>query len=325
MRPLLLLALVVLAAPSVANAQAITVTVSEVTGRTNNFDLAALGDVNMGPINSAECAAGAEVTFRYTSVDTTRQTLRYYRGQQCDDVTVRTDLTTTICQEFDPRLSTTIMGNSMVTHTVAVSALVNCDATDSGLENIWVLAVDNENSEVTGAGQMAQFDIAYDFQGPGPPQNVTSSTSEMAATVRWDGTTEQVSAFDVYVVPGGCTDGVVTTTAFEGGVPSIAPSVTTDNGNTTQAEVIFSTELEPGDEVAVAVRGIDISDNVGELSEVICSDVVPVTSWWDTYCGGGSEGPCPDGNCSASPGRSETPLGWLFVLGAAALAVWRRR
>lgn len=324
MRPLPLLVAALVLVPSAASAQ-IVVTVSGVTGRTTNFDLAALASVNMGPVTAAECGAGAEVTFNYNMVDSNRQTLQYFRGQNCDDPMVRTDLTTTICEEFDPARSTTIMGNTMVTDIVPVTELVNCDATDSGVENIWVLALDNANSTVTEAGQQAQFDIAYDFEGPRAPEDVMARTAEEATTVSWTGNTDQSSAFEIYVVPDGCMNGVVTTTVFDGDSPSISPSFTTDNGNTTQAEVAFTPVLEAGDEVAIAVRGIDIAGNVGELSTVICSDVVPVMSWWDTYCGGGTDGPCPDGNCSASPGRSSAPLGLLLMLGAVALFVRRRR
>ena len=78
MRPLPLLVAALILAPSAASAQ-IVVTVSGVTDRTTNFDLAALGSVNMGPITAAECAAGAEVTFNYNMVDSNRQTLQYFR------------------------------------------------------------------------------------------------------------------------------------------------------------------------------------------------------------------------------------------------------
>ncbi|HJL20148.1 MAG TPA: hypothetical protein RMH99_31065 [Sandaracinaceae bacterium LLY-WYZ-13_1] len=326
------LGLAALLAPATASAQEIMVTIQDFEGRSTTPSLMQLGQ-NPTAITADECDANAQITFRFAMIDTMRTNLQFWEGTNCDDPTVRVDETTTTCQpillEGDTQLEFAIEGRAMIDRMIPVSDLVPCGSGTSGTENIWVLAVENRNSEVTGAGQQVQFDVAYDFQGPSPPTDFSARDGEDSAEITWMGSSEGIREYEVFYVPNGCVDGSPTAEAqmLLGEMPDLSYRLSDMPGSGSTSADVRLTGLALGEEAAVAVRAVDTSGNAGALTEIECVMKIDVTSWLEAYCNGSgaSADACGGESCRvATPGRSSSGVaGWL--LAAAAALVWTRR
>jgi len=316
-----------LASLGVAEAQNIDVSVLALGDRTS-VNLDTLGSTTGAPVRTAEC--DAIIRFRFRGIDQFRSELRFFEGSMCDQVSVRTDMTSRTCNALDVP-SVAIDRRTERDVDVPVDLLVPCGEGGSGVENIWVLAVDNETSEVSGAGQQAQFNIAFNFTTPSAPGTLTARPGENAVTLTWDA--EGDAQFEVFVDPDGCTDGEVTSEeltpdATESTLARLKVSGPISGTSTT---VPYPDDVPIGGEMAVAIRSTSRTGNPGELSEIVCVERIETTSWWEMYCGGGGEGAdsevCRDdgGTCSvAAPGR--TASGALSaLLGLALLALVLRR
>ena len=314
-------ALLAMAAP--ASAQDIVVTLQAFTGRTtvSLTDIATVGAV---PISQGECDAGAMLDFRFTMVDSARSQLHLFHGANCEMASVRNDTTDTSCTDLN--LEYSIDMNSEVNVSIPVSSLVDCTAGSSGTRTIYVLALDNTTSEVSGAGQKVTFPIAYDFAGPSAPSNLVARDGESAMTLTWDGSTDQITTYEVFFVADGCdAAGTVTTTRLmDPAAPDESAIIATVPAPTAQASVAFPSGVTIGSHNAVAIRGVDSSMNNGDLSAVTCVSRVDLVSFWDAYCSGGdAPAACGSSGCSAAPGRGSGGVLWsvLLLLGLA----WRVR
>lgn len=302
----------------------IGVSVLSFEGRTDGtFDLTRLGNTQSNPIGEAEC--GATIRFRFINIDTSRAFLRFFEGANCNDPAVRTSTTTTACQPLTvPDVA--IEGRSQRDVDIVASDLVPCDEGGSGVRNVWVLALSNPNDTVTDPGQQHTFPIAYDFVAPSAPTSVTSGGGETDATISWTQSGEQVTEFQIFVDPNGCTDGTVTSPGLTSDPPDESLIAATAGSGARSTSVEFPSGVPLGGQMAVAVRGVDRAGNVGPLSTPICVDRFEVTSWWRMYCSE-ADAPevCPGGGCAATPsgGRGSGALVASALL-AFALVLRRR-
>lgn len=309
--PLLLLAWGSLG--SGARAQAITVTVLDFEGRSSGtFDLPRLATVAQNPVGSFEC--DRTIRFRFTNVDVLRATLRFFEGAGCSDPTVRTSTTTISCREL-PVPDVAIDGRAQRDVDIAASDLVPCDEGGSGVWTIWVLALNNPNDAVTGTGQQASFPLAYDFIPPSAPTDLTSAGGQSSASVEWTAAGEQVSEYQVFADPTGCTDGTVTSTLLDPSMPDESLIATSVTGTARSARVTFPDSVPIGGQMAVGVRGIDRAGNVGPLSAAVCVDRFNVASWWDAYCSSPEAAEVCEagGGCRVGRGGSSS-VAWLALL-----------
>lgn len=318
MRSIVIAALAWLAA-SPAAAQEITTTVTALTGRTV-VDLTALSTVSRSPLTRAECTAGAQISFEFTNVDETRSQLHFYYGSMCDVSTVRNDLTDMSCTDFG--LEYSIGMRTQVDQTIPVSSLIDCTSTSSGTRTIWVLALDEPTSDVALAGQQDSFPLAYDFAGPSAPSNFTARNGETSGTLEWDGSSDEITSYEIYLVENGCdaTGAVTTTLLSDPDNPDASALVGTAEGSVTTSTVTLSGAT--GSQHAVAIRAIDQAGNTGPLSEVRCVEKIDVQTFWEAYCA--THPDCESTGCSATPlgdGRG----GFFALLPAIALLIWRRR
>lgn len=324
MRPIPLASLLVgLALTSPAAAQNISVTIRSMEGRTS-ADLADLATTTAVPVSQRECDNGAIVQWRFSNIDNSRSQLHIYYGSMCETVSVRNDTTSTACTDLD--LEHSIDMNTQVDWGIPISDMIDCTTGSSGTRTIYVLAVDNSTSEVSGAGQLVSFPIAFDFSGPSAPSDFMATDGEGSTTLSWEASSDQITSYDVFFVENGCDgSGNVTTDAFaDPANPTVDPYSSID-GTTSSASVTLPSGLAIGSQHAVAIRGVDNAGNVGNVSSVECITIVNVDTFWDAYCGSGSTSEACSSSCAASPGR---PAGGavLWVLAVAALGfVVRRR
>src|SRR5690606_8699685 len=134
--------------------------------------------------------------------------LQFFRGSMCDQVSARTDTTSTACTPLDIP-SVAIENRTERTVRIAIDALVPCGNGSSGVENIWVLALNNETDEVSGPGQRAQLPDAFTFALSGGPVGVTAPPGEAGATRSWEAEGADAQ-FQGFFDPEGWPDGVVT-------------------------------------------------------------------------------------------------------------------
>lgn len=313
-----------LALTAPAAAQDITPTLRAMEGRTS-VSLANLATTSAVPVSQAECDMGVVLDFRFTNVDSTRSQLHIYFGSMCETVSVRNDTTDMSCTDLE--LERSIDMNTQVDWQIPISDLIDCTAGSSGTRTIYVLAIDNPTSEVTGAGQKVSFPIAFDFAGPSAPANFAVSDGETSMRLSWDASSDQITSYDVFFVADGCdASGNVTTDAFgDPANPTVEP-YTTVEGTTSSATVTFPSGLATGSRHAVAIRGVDNAGNAGSVSAVQCVTVVDVQTFWDEYCssGAGAGSEACTSSCAASPGRPGHD-GALLALAVAALGLVIRR
>ena len=318
MRLIAIAALAWLAAVPAA-AQEITTSVTALTGRTV-VDLTALSTVSRSPLTRAECTSGAQISFEFTNIDEMRSQLHFYYGSMCDDSTVRNDLTDMSCTDLE--LEYSIGMRTQVDQTIPVSSLIDCTSTSSGTRTIWVLALDEPTSDVSMAGQQDSFPLAFDFAGPRAPANFTARDGETSATLTWDGSSDEITSYEIYLVVDGCdASGAVTTTLLsDPDNPDASALVDTAEGSVTTATVTLSGTT--GSQHAVAIRAIDQAGNAGPLSTVLCVEQIDVQTFWEAYC---LEHPdCESAGCSATPVGAGRAGGLLF-LPVIAMLLWRRR
>lgn len=325
---LLLAVLSCLAPAASAQAQDIMVTVRDFTGRTTVPSREQLGSSAGFPITQMDCDTNAEITFRFDGIDTTRTNLYLYQGASCDDVMIRNTTTDERCSELAGPFMTEM--RRQVDLTIGVEQLVPCGAGGGGTITVWVLAVNNTMSdEVSGAGQKATFDVAYDFEGPAAPPGFDASGGETSITVEWEAGSDQVTRYEVYVDPNGCMDGAVDpegALASDPDNPPMSLLATTIDGPSSGGPVPFPESVPTPGEAAVAVRAVDRAGNVGALSPVRCVARFEVTSWLEMYCVDGSADACGGSDCSVSPGSGSTaPLVALGLVVGVALLRRRRR
>jgi len=309
-----------------AAAQDIVVTIQSMEGRTS-VDLTDLATTSAVPVSQDECDANAVIDFRFTMVDMARAQLHLFHGSNCEMSSVRNDTTDTSCSDLN--LEYSIDMNTEVNKQIPVSSLIDCTAGSSGTRTIYVLALDNETSEVTAAGQAVSFPIAFDFAGPSAPSMFAARDGESSVTLSWEATSDQVTQYDVFFVENGCdASGNVTTTLLDDPEnPDLGSLLTTAEGTATSATVAFPSTVGAGTQHAIAIRAVDNAGNAGQLSSVVCVSQIDVQTFWDAYCGGGggSADACASG-CSVGPGRSSAP-GLLSLLAGLAMLAWvfRRR
>lgn len=304
-------------------AQDIVVTLRGMEGRTS-VDLTDLATTSAVPISQSECNTAALLDLRFTQIDSTRSQLHLFYGSNCEMVSVRNDTTDTSCTDLD--LEYAINMNTQVDQQIPVSSLIDCTSGSSGTRTIYVLAVDNETSEVSGAGQKVSFPIAFDFQGPSAPTGFTVANGETAMTLSWEASSDQITSYDVFLVADGCdADGNVTTTAFDDPANPTVAVYSNVEGATTGTSVAIPAGTAVGTNYAVAIRGVDNAGNAGTVSSVQCATVVNVDTFWDVYCGGASASEACASSCSASPGDRGSPLPWVLIAGAVIGLATRRR
>ncbi|MCA9604797.1 MAG: fibronectin type III domain-containing protein [Myxococcales bacterium] len=323
MRPISLAGLLLgLALSSPVAAQDISVTIRSMEGRTS-ADLTDLASTTAVPVSQSECDNGAIVQWRFSGIDNSRSQLHIYYGSMCETVTVRNDTTSTACTDLS--LEHSIDMNTQVDWAIPISDLIDCSTGSSGTRTIYVLAVDNSTSEVTGAGQKVSFPIAFDFAGPSAPSNLMATDAEDRTTLSWDASSDQITSYDVFFVEGGCdASGNVTTTAFDDPANPTATVYDTLEGTSSSGEVPLPSGLAFGSNHAIGLRGVDNAGNVGDVS-VTCMTIVDVMTFWDAYCGSGSASEACTSSCAASPGRpnGEAVL-WVLAVAALGFAVRRR-
>lgn len=306
-----------------ARAQAIGVNILAFEGRSaGEFDLMDLATVAAHPIGAVEC--GATISFRFTNVDIMRAQLQFFQGANCNDVSVRTDTTNTSCQEL-PVPPDAIDMRAQQDVDIVAGDLVPCETGGSGVQTIWVLALNNPTDTVTGAGQSVSFPVAFDFVPPSAPSGLSVAPGENAARLTWSATTDQVSGYDVFVDPTGCTDtGEVVSPGLTGEPPDESLIVSSPSGAASSASAPYPDSVGTGQYMAVAVRAVDRAGNESPLSEVVCVQRIEVVSWWDTECGTGAHEYC-NGGCAAAPAGGGRAA-WLALPAAAlALLALRRR
>lgn len=316
---------------SPAHAQDIDVQVVGFTGRTEDrFTLMALSSTTAAPINQGECDAGAEIEFRFNNVDVRQSNLFIFQGADCDDVDVRNEMTNTRCQLVAGPFATD--NRTQVSLTLDVSQLVPCGEGGGAVLHLWVLALNTTSDLVTGPGQVARFNLAYDFEGPPGPSEFRVRGGETAASLSWEGLTANLLRYEVYMDPEGCTDGMVDSAALgDPNDPDPATLVATVEGTASSVRAPFPDSVPIGGEAAVAIRAIDLAGNPGALSAVRCVSRFEVMTWLEAYCSGGdaSADVCAGEGCSTSPGSAERPawlsVGLLGLLGALAARRRRRR
>lgn len=300
MRSLVVIALLSsLAAP--ASAQMV-VTVDSL-GTRMTVDIADLETVMAAPINQSECDINATLTLVFTGVDTTRTSLHLFHGSMCDDPTVRNSMDNTSCVDYVLSYDT---GAGMVTADIPVQTLVDCTPGTSGVRTVWALALSSP-SDATDVSQYISFPIAYDFSGPAPPSGLVATGGEVTASLSWDAAGDQVSRYEVYVIPGGCTDGVVTGTITD--PPDSSTYVGDITAPSTSGSVDFPDTIALGGEAAIAIVAVDSAGNYSTLSDVACVGRYEVVSWCEsTGCAGGG---C---SASASPASPTPGAPWLALL-----------
>jgi hypothetical protein len=318
-------------AQTTAEAQDIVVNVTAFEGRSaGTFDLPDLATTSASPVGLDECEK--TITFTFSGLDATRDHLSFYEGTGCDDPTVRQDTTSTMCDPLEVPDQAYMMRTAIDDVAITLSDLLptQCaDGSGSGLQNVWVLALNNRGDTVSGAGQKVMFPLAFDFTPPSMVGSLQATGGEDVATLTWGGG-EANTMYQIFLDPAGCTgstptsDGRLTTDP-----PDISLLVKTATGGTTT--VPFPESVAFGTSVAVAIRGIDDSGNLGSVSNIVCVERFETTSWWDSRCGSGDGGTedelCRDdgGTCAASPARSSgAGLGTLLMVAVAALVIRRR-
>lgn len=319
------------AAQVTAEAQDIRPSVTAFQGRDGNFSIDQLGS-DAGEIGLAEC--DSLITFTFTGVDSMRGELQFWEGSMCDLSSVRLNEDTTECEEL-PAASVDIDNRSMFGDVqVRVSDLLPEACTDrsgAGGRDIWVIALDSPNDDATGPGQKATFRLAFDFNPPSTPGSLQATGGENVATLTW-GSGDSDASYQVFVDPTGCdsngaviADGPLTTDP-----PTLSPRTGTVTGGQTTVE--FPDAVEFDQYMAVAIRAVDDSGNLGALSNVVCVQRFETTSWWDSRCGTGDGGGAGDelcrddgGTCAATSARSSgAGLGTLLLIALAALVIRRR-
>lgn len=304
-----------------AEAQAIGVSLQNFSGRTTT-DLADLATTNARPIGLAEC--DAELSFRFTNVDTSRSQLEFFEGASCEDVSVRTDTTSTMCNELPvPPDSIDMLSQQDIV--IVARDLVPCDeAAGSALRNVFVLALSSPTDEVTGAGQIVEFPIAYDFDPPAAPGGLTVNPGESAAQLTWTAASG-ISSYDVFLDPTGCSaTGELISPGLMSDPPDESLIVSSPASGASAATVPYPDGVATGQYVAVAIRAVDNAGNVSDLSTAVCVQRIEVISWWDMECGSGGPEYC-SGGCTIAR-SSEGSAAWLGLIGVAAvLFVWRKK
>ena len=313
--------------PATAEAQAIMVTLRGMEGR-DLVDIADLSETTRAPVTTAECEANALIQFRFSNVTTSRSQLHFYRGSMCDDVMTRNDTTTETCTDLGLSLATNMM--TQVDPDIGVQTLLpDCvGSTSSGVRTIWVLAVNDETADaVTGAGEQVSFPLAFDFAGPSAPTGFTARDGETAATLGWEGSTDEITTYEIFFVENGC-DGMggVTTSAFaDPNNPDVTYLVKTVSGTETTTTVTLPAG-GTGGQHAVAIRAVDNAGNVGPISEVVCVSQIDVQTFWDEYCGTEGHPACTSSGCSVTPEEPARSSGapWLLLAPLALIFVRRR-
>lgn len=318
-----------MAAQTSAQAQDIVPSIARFEGRTRAYSLMNLATTTGSPVTRAEC--DATITFRFSGVDIGRANLSFFEGQRCDDPTVRQSTTTTECNELPATAAT--MNQPIVDNVeIPVSELLaeQCEAgTGSGVQTIWVLALNAGGDAVSGAGQKTSFPLAFDFTPPTAVGSLRATGGEDVATLTWSGG-EAGTTYEVFLDPNGCNGATPSSPGLMGETPDPTLVVKSGvSGGTTTVD--FPAGVSFGTFVAVAIQAKDRSGNVGSLSNVVCVERFETTSWWDSRCGGGDGGGAGDelcrddgGTCAASRGRSSgVSLGALLLLALATLVIRR--
>jgi len=308
-----------------ASAQAIQVSLQSFAGRTS-ADLADLATTTAVPVSQAECDAAALLDFRFSGVDNTRAQLHFFHGSNCEMSSVRNDTTDTSC--VDLTLEYSINMNTEVNQEIPISSLIDCTGGSSGTRTIFVLALDNETSEVSGAGQAVSFPIAFDFAGPSAPTDLVARNGRSETTLEWTASTDQIDRYDVFFIANGCdASGALTTDRLSDPDNLLASDIlTTASGSSSSATVEFPADTAVGTHHAIAIRAVDNAGNAGGLSNVECVSTIAVTTWFDEYCSGDSPpAACSSSGCSAVPSRRGSFGGPLLAILALGGLVWRAR
>ena len=271
-----------------------------------DVSLSDLSALNQQPILPSDC--DGSITFRFNGVDMSRHNLYWFYGEMCDDPSVRTSVTTSACSNL-AQTPNAIDGRDQMDVVVAVRDIVPCDHHESGVENAWVFALSDPNTDtVTGDGQQANFPLAYDFVDVAAPSGLTATKNGGDIELSWTAPTGiDGGSYDILVDPSAC-DG-------DGGASSPATETIADTvaGSSTAAVIPFPDGVPASARVGVAVRSRDRAGVAGGTSDFVCVS--------RSGGGGGTGG----GGCAVAPG-SRSPLAALAVaLMGLALAARRRR
>ncbi len=297
------------------SAQAIQVTLSSFGERTSP-DLAALGSITAQPVSRAECEADVMADFRFSGIDSTRARLHLFHGLNCDMASVRNDTTEEICTDL--MLDYAIEMSTQIDVAIPISSLIDCSGS-AGARNIYVLALDDETSEVSGAGQLGMFPIAFDLVNrPSTPEALAVEADDAHMTLTWTEPRVHDGSYEVFFVPDGCdAEGLVTARLTD--PPDLADRlpVTIPADGTSAAVIAFPDSVEPGQWNAVALRAVDAAGNEGALSNVACVQRPDcASSPAATVCG--------SGGCAAGSGRPP-PRGIVLALLFLGAFVYRTR
>jgi hypothetical protein len=213
---------------------------------------------------------------------------------------------------------------------------------------------DQSQSSSAILGQVVEFPISYDLQGPPPPTNLKTGPGQNVLVVSWhspDYTAQEINEYRAYRAalvtnPAGGAAGAAGASGaagaagsggaagvggetlgpceFAGLTPGMAPGTGVTkcgetNGRTGEVEC---TGLQNGVRYAVAAATVDTYYNVGVLSETVCGSPEPVTGFFEAYREAGGQG--GGGYCTIGASRSRTAAVGV-VLAALGFIVRRAR
>lgn len=262
----------------------------------------------------------------YNQIPTAQTTLFYFYGNGCelDMPTRNTDQSA--CISLMRTVPTNM--NVSVTDTVAWNELLDCTSSET-TRNFYVMAMNTETDSVT-TGQYVNFTVQFDFNAPAAPSGVEAANGENTSTLSWEGSSEELGPYDIFVDPSGCADGMTPTGPLvdDPTNPPESLQVSVDApGTASSASVPIPDGVAEGGSFAIGIRATDLAGNVGDVT-VVCATKINVTSFWEAYCMGEGAGSavCDDsgGGCAVRPAE-DRGHGWLFAALAALALAWRRR
>ncbi len=244
---------------------------------------------------AADC--DVDVTFRFVGLDTSRTQLYWYSGASCSpDPGGRVGSS---CVELPVGPSPTD-ARSQIDIPVLVRDLLPCAGGGSGMEHVFVFAMNNPSDSVTGDGQATDFELPYDFSVPFGL--MARGGADIALS--WDPPAGDVARYEVYLDPGACGD------AAAGGDAAVAVGdrVATVDGSATSDWLPFPSSVPVGARVGVALRAFDASGNPVAHSSSVC-----VTHLASGGCG-----------CVVAPPRRSGGLGSGLIVLALGWSIRRR-
>jgi hypothetical protein len=325
-RALLFFVLVSVAATLAGNAVAQSITVNDKTieRRADHSP-----DVGLTGINYDDCIADDFFGLKVTPVNiTTAPGLKVFAGKEagCATAAGRMTLGTLCWLSFEsatlPTTQFKVPVRDIIPHaggnseTLTHGTAQDCESGDSSPFSLFFALFD-------GSSQLAatppKVDGKYDLKGPNPPVATGIGIGDTRLYPTWDASTDDPHGYRIYC-EATTGDACVAPTLTAGQKP---PQDLAASGQATQLATEGVVEgLTNHQQYACAIGTVDLLQNVGPVSDVVCGVPQPVIGYFKAYRDAG--GQAGGGYCAFGRGGSAKPAS-LAVLGLTALFLAARR